>query len=432
MKLLVYNICMIFKAYDIRGVYGDNLNEDIAYKIGRAFTVYVGSKIVLAHDNRISSEPLLEALKRGIIDQGGDIYDIGLSSSPMFYFATTIIDCDGGIIITASHNPREYNGFKMVRRNAVPLSGDCGINEIKELVLSNNFPEPIKKGSYLIRDISSEYINSFEKKKYNLKVVVDTANSVSGVLVPKMLDNVNLIHMFSDLDGRFPNHNPNPLKEENLKDLRTKVVEEKADLGVAFDGDGDRVFFVDELGNIISSDLIVALISSLNPDWKILYDIRCSNIVRETAKQGIASRIGHSFIKAEMEKEDIPFGGEYSGHYYLKQGNAYFESPYFVIYSLLEAIKDKKISELISGFRKYYHSGEINFKVSDKDKVIREIEQKYSDGEICRLDGLRIDFNDWWMLVRASNTEPVLRLIVEAKNEQLLKEKIKELTPFFS
>ena len=330
---------MIFKAYDIRGVYGDDLNEDIAYKIGRAFVVYIGSKIVLGHDNRVSSDSLLDALKRGIIDQGGDVYNIGLSSSPMFYFATNIIDCDGGIIVTASHNPREYNGFKMVRKNAVPLSGDSGINEIKELVLENNFPQSFRKGKCFDKDVSDEYVNSFEKKKYDLKVVVDTANSVSGVLVPKMLDNVNLIHIFSELDGTFPNHNPDPLKEENLKELRKRVVEEKADIGIAFDGDGDRVFFIDELGNVIPSDLIIALISSLNPDWKILYDVRCSNVVKEIAKNIVSSRVGHSFIKEKMKEENVVFGGEYSGHYYLKQENSCFESPYFVGYANLFKIR---------------------------------------------------------------------------------------------
>lgn len=421
---------MIFKAYDIRGIYGEQLNEDIAYKIGRAFVVYMGSKIVVARDNRLSSNSLFEALARGINDQGGDVYDIGLSTSPMFYYAVSNLDCNGGIIITASHNPPEYNGFKMVRSDAMPLSGEDGINEIKRLVEENDFVSE-KKGNIYTKDIASDYINSFERKKHNLKVVVDTANSVSGLIVGEMLKGVQLFHIFSELDGSFPNHEPNPLKEENLKELREKVLEHNADMGISFDGDGDRVFFVDERGELISSDLIIALIAKLI-DKKVLYDLRCSNIIKETAKESVMYRVGHSFIKQKMKDDDIFFGGEYSGHYYLKQGNSYYESPYFVIYKLFEAMEDKKLSELIAPFKKYYHSGELNFEVKNKQSIIEEIEKRYSNGEINKIDGIRIDFDDWWFLLRGSNTEPVLRLIVEAKSKELLENKIKELVPFFS
>ncbi|KUK49728.1 MAG: Phosphomannomutase [Parcubacteria bacterium 33_209] len=420
---------MIFKAYDIRGIYGEQLNEDIAYKIGRAFVVYMGSKIVVARDNRLSSNSLFEALARGINDQGGDVYDIGLSTSPMFYYAVSNLDCNGGIIITASHNPPEYNGFKMVRSDAMPLSGEDGINEIKRLVEENDFVSE-KKGNIYTKDIASDYINSFERKKHNLKVVVDTANSVSGLIVGEMLKGVQLFHIFSELDGSFPNHEPNPLKEENLKELREKVLEHNADMGISFDGDGDRVFFVDERGELISSDLIIALIAKLI-DKKVLYDLRCSNIIKETAKESVMYRVGHSFIKQKMKDDDIFFGGEYSGHYYLKQGNSYYESPYFVIYKLFEAMEDKKLSELIAPFKKYYHSGELNFEVKNKQSIIEEIEKRYSNGEINKIDGIRIDFDDWWFLLRGSNTEPVLRLIVEAKSKELLEDKIKELVPFF-
>jgi phosphomannomutase len=421
---------MIFKAYDIRGIYGEQLNEDTAYKIGRAFVVYVGSKIVVARDNRLSSNSLFEALARGINDQGGDVYDIGLSTSPMFYYAVSNLDCDGGIIITASHNPSNYNGFKMVRGDAMPLSGEDGIDEIKRLVEKNDFVS-LEKGKIYTKDIARDYINSFERKKHNLKVVVDTANSVSGLIVGEMLSGVQLLHIYSELDGNFPNHEPNPLKEENIKDLREKVLEYGADMGISFDGDGDRVFFIDERGELISSDLIIALIAKLI-DKKTLYDPRCSNIVKETAKESVMYRVGHSFIKQKMKNDDIFFGGEYSGHYYLKQGSSYYESPYFVIYKLFEAMENKKLSELIAPFKKYYHSGELNFEVKDKQSVLEEIEKEYSSGRINKIDGIRIDFDDWWFLLRGSNTEPVLRLIVEAKSKELLEDKIKDLVPFFS
>ena len=421
---------MIFKAYDIRGIYGEQLNEDIAYKIGRAFAMYIGSKIVVARDNRLSSDSLFEALTRGITDQGSDVYNIGLSTSPMFYFAVSNLVCDGGVIITASHNPSQYNGFKMVRSDAMPLSGEDGIDQIKQLVEENNFSSS-KKGNISTLDITDKYVNSFEIKKYNLKVVVDTANSVSGLIVNRMFRGVSLFHLFSELDGSFPNHEPNPLEEKNIKDLREKVLEYGADIGIAFDGDGDRVFFVDEKGELISSDLIIALIAKLI-DKKVLYDLRCSNIIKETARDSVMWRVGHSFIKKKMRDDDIFFGGEYSGHYYLKQGSSYYESPYFVIYALLEAMKDKKLSELIAPFKKYYHSGEINFEVKDKQLIIEKIEKSYSQGKITKIDGIRIDFDDWWFLLRGSNTEPVLRLIVEAKSKELLDSKIKEIVPFFS
>ena len=421
---------MIFKAYDIRGIYGEQLNEDIAYKIGRAFAMYIGSKIVVAKDNRLSSDSLFEALTRGITDQGSDVYNIGLSTSPMFYFAVSNLVCDGGVIITASHNPPQYNGFKMVRSDAMPLSGEDGIDQIKQLVEENNFSSS-KKGNISTLDITDKYVNSFEIKKYNLRVVVDTANSVSGLIVNRMFRGVSLFHLFSELDGSFPNHEPNPLEEKNIKDLREKVLEYGADIGIAFDGDGDRVFFVDEKGELISSDLIIALIAKLI-DKKVLYDLRCSNIIKETARDSVMWRVGHSFIKKKMKDEDIFFGGEYSGHYYLKQGSSYFESPYFVIYKLFEAMENKKLSELIAPFKKYYHSGELNFEVKDKQSVIEKVEKNYSYGKITKIDGVRIDFDDWWFLLRGSNTEPILRLIVEAKSKELLDSKIKEIVPFFS
>lgn len=421
---------MIFKAYDIRGIYGEQLNEDIAYKIGRAFAVYIGSKIVVARDNRLSSDSLFEALTRGITDEGSDVYNIGLSTSPMFYFAVSNLVCDGGVIITASHNPSQYNGFKMVRSDAMPLSGEDGIDQIKQLVEENNFSSS-KKGNISTLDITDKYVNSFEIKKYNLKVVVDTANSVSGLIVNRMFRGVSLFHLFSELDGSFPNHEPNPLEEKNIKDLREKVLEYGADIGIAFDGDGDRVFFVDEKGELISSDLIIALIAKLI-DKKVLYDLRCSNIIKETARDSVMWRVGHSFIKKKMKDEDIFFGGEYSGHYYLKQGSSYFESPYFVIYKLFEAMENKKLSELIAPFKKYYHSGELNFEVEDKQSIIEKVEKNYSYGKITKIDGVRIDFDDWWFLLRGSNTEPILRLIVEAKSKELLDSKIKEIVPFFS
>jgi phosphomannomutase len=436
----------IFKAYDIRGIYPEELNEKDAYKIGAAFAIFIkkisnkeNPQIVIGRDNRKSSDFLFEEYKKGIIYQGADVIDIGLSATPTMYFAVAEYNYDGGINITASHNPKQYNGLKMVRDCAIPLSETSGIQEIKEIVLNGNFIKSEKEGKVIQKKINEEYVCSNSvPDKFNLKVVVDTANSVSGVLVPQMFKNVNLIHIFSDLDGDFPNHEPDPLKKENVELLQKKVIEEEADIGIAFDGDGDRVSFVDEEGRIVSSDLILAFVSSIAlKDFKgskVLYDIRSSNIIRETVEamggEAIPSRIGHSFIKETMRSKDIILGAEYSGHYYLKYNDNYFEAPYFVIFYILKEMQNtgKTLSELIKPFRVYFHSGEINFKAENKEEVMEKIKDKYKDGKLSYIDGLRVDFNDWWFSLRASNTEPVLRLVVEAKNEELMKEKVEEIT----
>jgi phosphomannomutase len=342
----------IFKAYDIRGVYPEELNEEAAYNIGAAFALFIkktsdkeNPQIVVGRDNRKSSDSLFEELKRGIIEQGADVINVGLSTTPTTYFAVAEYGYDGGINITASHNPKQYNGFKMVREQAITLSETNGIQEIKEMALNNEFVKAEKEGKVTEKKVINEYVCSNSvPDKFNLKVVVDTANSTSGVLVPQMFKNVNLIHIFSELNGDFPNHEPDPSKKENIALLENKVIEEKADLGIAFDGDGDRVYFVDEKGEAVPSDLILAFISSIIlrdfPGGKVLYDIRSSNIIRETveAMGGIAvpSRIGHSFIKDKMRTEDIFFGAEYSGHYYLKYEGNYFEAPYFAVFSIMK------------------------------------------------------------------------------------------------
>lgn len=435
----------IFKAYDIRGIYPEEINEETAYKIGAAFAVFIkkisnkdNPQIVVGRDNRKSSDSLFNELTKGIIGQGANVIDIGLSATPTLYFSVANYKYDGGINITSSHNPKQYNGFKMVREEAIPLSGDSGIGEIKELVLSNNFIEVEKIGKIIRKDVSDDYISiNKEKDSFDIKMIVDTANSVSGVLVPKMFDQVNLTHIFSELDGDFPNHEPDPHKKENIEKLQKKIIEDKADFGVALDGDGDRVFFINEKGNVIPSDMILSLMSSLilkdNPNNKILYDIRCSNVVRETINslkgEAIISKVGHSFIKALMKEKDIIFGGEYAGHYYLRQSGSYYEAPYFVIFTILKEIKKtgKKLSELIEPFDKYYHSGEINFKVDNKEETINKVKEKYIDGKLLTIDGVRIDFDDWWFSIRASNTEPILRLIVEGKTKEIMEDRVLEL-----
>lgn len=445
----------IFRAYDIRGIYPSTLNEEVAYLIGRAFIKFLKKrkpKIVVGRDGRLSSPQLFKALTKGIVKQGGNVVDIGLSITPMLYFAVAYFKFDGGIQISASHNPPQYNGFKLVREKAIPISGSTGIKEIKKLVLAGNFktkrlqPSRHPVGRMLAKKVLKEYI-AFNLKDFNLKtikplkIVIDTANAVPGIVVPELFKKTNckIYHLFSKLDGSFPNHFPSPHEEKNLKAIKKEVLKKKADLGIAFDGDGDRIIFVDEKGKMVPGDLITALLAKLilkkNPGEKVLCDVRSSNVVRDVVKENggvvVIGRIGHSFIKERMRKENIIFQGELNGHYYLRS-HYFCEAPFFAIFKVLEEMSKtgKKISELVKPFQRYSHSGEINFKVKNKKKVLKTLEKKFKNGKVLKIDGLRIDFPDWWFNARPSHTEPVLRLVVEATTKKLMIEKKKELSSF--
>lgn len=440
----------IFKAYDIRGIYKDEVNEDLAFLLGQAFVEFVCKKrrkrlkVVVARDNRLSSPSLFKALSRGILRAGADIVDIGLSTTPMFYFAVAYYGFDGGIIITSSHNPPQYNGFKIVREEAIPISGNSGLQDIKGLVLRNDFV-PKERGKVIKKKVTTDYV-SFNLKDFKIsdfpkiKIVVDTANSVSGIVIPHFFEKlpVKIEHLFKELEGSFPNHDPDPLKVKNLEFLQKEVLKEKADLGIAFDGDGDRIVFITESGEIITGDIITALIADLilkeKPGLKIMYDITSSMIVKEVIekRKGIPleSTRGHSLIKEKMRKEEVLFAGEFSGHYYSSE-HYFCDCPFQVLFLLLREIyKTKKtLSQLVKPFKKYYHSEEINFRVKDKKKVLRDIEEKYT-GKVSKIDGVKISFKDWWFNLRPSNTEPVIRLMAEAKTKELLKDKEKELISF--
>lgn len=435
----------IFKAYDIRGIYPEEINEEAAYLIGRAYVKFLKKKkpkIVVGQDNRLSSPSLFNALTLGMIEQGADVVDIGLSTSPLLYWSCAFFDFDGGINVTASHNPGQYNGFKMVRERAIPISENSGIKEIKKMVLKGKFNAETR-GQISEKEVLKEYVK-FNLQGFGLKniksheIAIDTANSVSGIIIPEIFQNFDcrIHHIFSELDGRFPNHQPDPLKRENLIALSETVRAEKADLGIGFDGDGDRVIFVDEKGDSVEGDIINALMAEIilkeKPGEKILYDVRSSNAVRETIEREggkpLIERIGHSYIKERMRKENAIFGGELSGHYY-HSDHFFCECPFFVLFKILERMSQvqKPFSEIISPFKRYFGSGEINFKVEDKEKMLKELEKNPPSGgekgEVLKLDGLRIDFKDWWFLVRPSNTEPLLRLVLEAKSKELMEEK---------
>lgn len=437
----------IFKAYDIRGVYPTEINEDIAYKIGRAFVTFLKVKEVLvARDIRLSSNSLHDAVTRGIMDQGASIIDIGLATTPMYYYGVAKYGYPGGLMITASHNPKQYNGFKMVLKGALPMSNENGILDIKSLVEKNAFANPKNKGKITNKDILKEYqdhllsfLNKDSLKKF--KVVVDTGNAMAGLVAPgifeKIKDKVDVVKMFFELDGNFPNHPPNPLDEENISEIKKRVVKEKADLGVVFDGDGDRIFFIDENGEVVSSNFISSLVIEKllrkSPGKTVLYDLRSSWIIKETIERcggkAIMSRVGHSFIKLRMREEDAVFASELSAHYYMKD-NFFIESSFVMIFKILEILSEKKLSmsEAIKPLKKYFFSGEINFEVHDKDAAMKSLTKKYSDGKLSTIDGIRIDFNSWWFNVRASNTEPLLRLNLEAKTEKEMKARIAEIT----
>ncbi len=443
----------IFKAYDVRGVYPKELNKKSAELVGKAFVRFLRKgnqqkklKIVVGRDNRASSPALFSSLKKGILMEGADLIDIGLSSSPMFYFAVWNYGFDGGIIITASHNPPQYNGLKIVSKGAKMIGSNTGLDKIKKLVFQiekEKKPSSSRLGQIKKKNVLKDYLKfnlraADIKKIKNLKIVIDTGNAVSGILIRELKKYLpsGIYHLFAKLDSSFPNHLPNPLEEKNIKDLKKLVRQRKADLGVAFDGDGDRVVFVNELGKVIPPDFITCLISEIilkkSKREKIIYTICSSNIIKEVVKKNngkaIAWKVGHTFIKEKMRKEKAIFGGEYSGHFFLKSHN-FCEVPLFIIFKILEKISESKksISELTEAYEKYHYSGIVNLEVKDKKRRLKELEKKYKGGKITHLDGLRIDFKDWWFSARPSNTENLLRICVEAKTKSLMKEKLNKI-----
>ena len=429
----------IFKAYDIRGVYGVDLTEEIAENIGRAFIQFTGAKkVVVGRDMRPHSAGLFAALTRGMLAQGADVIDLGMCSTPMSYHANGFLHADGSVMITASHNPGEWNGFKLCRANAIPISGATGIMEIKKLVEKNDFTPAAAPGKLSRFDIAPEYgkfLRSFITFDRKLKVVVDFANAMGTAEIAGIRDKFEIIPLYEDLDGTFPNHEANPLKSETLDAIRAKVKEVGADFGAAFDGDADRCGFIDDQGEIIPMDLFTALIAqdilSRGPAT-ILYDLRSSRAVKECIEdcggKAIQCRVGHAFIKNQMRENDAVFAGELSGHYYFKE-NFTTESQGLSMVMLANLLcrKNVPLHELIAPLRKYYSSGEINSKVADVKPILAEIKKRYADGHLFELDGVSSEYPDWWFNVRASNTEPLLRLIVEADTPELMAQKRDEL-----
>ncbi len=434
----------IFKAYDIRGTVPDQLNEKMAYGIGRAYVTFLNcTRVVVGRDVRSSSDGMFEALSAGITDQGADVIEIGRCDTPMLYFAAR--NEPAAINITASHNPKEYNGFKLCRENAIPISGDTGIKEIERIFIEKTFFAPGKKGSITQRDVLDDFVKftrsfiKFEGKGRRLKVVIDTANGSGGLTYPHIFNGLDLevVPLYMEPDGTFPNHEANPLIEANLVDLKKKVLETGADLGASIDGDADRCVFVDEKGNTIRADVAGAIIAremlKVHPGSACLYDLRSTRAAAEDIEKfggkPVMCRVGHAFIKQEMREYDAAFAAELSGHFYFKDHN-FTESSAIALISILNIMAEtkSKVSEIAAPVLRYSHSGEINFEVEDKDVVLTRLEEIYgSKGKVFHLDGLSVDLDGWWFNVRASNTEPLLRLNLEAQTSTMMEEKKAEV-----
>ncbi len=440
----------IFKAYDIRGIYPDTLNEEVARDIGRAFVHHLGlsgSRVIVARDMRLSGEALEKAFVEGVTGAGADVLDLGMVSTDALYFAVGHLEEPGGAMITASHNPKEYNGFKLCRENAIALSGDEGINQIRDLITSGKLPEAAEfSGSVEEDDITERYaehcLTFIDTEGLRpLKIVVDAGNGMAGKMLPPIFEKLpfEYVPMYFELDGSFPNHPPNPIEPENVEELRQRVVEEGADFGVAFDGDADRCFVIDEKGEAISGDLLATLVAKnvleKEPGATILYSAVCSKslpeLIEREGGEAVRTRAGHSIIKPQMRSNDAAFGAEHSGHFYFRD-NYFADSGIIAMLTVAELVarQEKPISELLAPIDPYVRSGEINSEVEDQDAVLKEVEERYSGEEgveIDHLDGLTVDFGGWWFNLRPSNTEPLLRLNVEAGDRETMEAKRDEL-----
>jgi phosphomannomutase len=426
----------VFKAYDVRGIVPDELDADGAYRIANAFVrVFDPSRIAVGRDMRLSSPELAEAAVQGALAAGADVDEIGLAGTEMTYFAVGEYGYDGGFTVTASHNPAEYNGMKIVTRGALPVGSDSGLEEIKALALSGPAAEPGRKGVRGRRDV----LEAFGEKVLSLidvgsvaplKVVLDGANGMAGTMLAPILPKLPIepIAFCMEPDGTFPSHQPNPLLEENRQFVIGKVLEEGADLGIAWDGDADRCFFIDDTGEFVPGDFVTALLAesvlAKVPGATILYDLRASRAVPDTIArdggQAVKSRVGHAFIKQRMREVNAAFAGEVSGHYYFRDFYG-VDTGIVPALLMLELVSKKggSLAKLLEPLRARYHlSGEINSRVDDVSARLAELERRYSDGaEVEHLDGLSIDFPDWHFNVRPSNTEPLLRLNLEASSE---------------
>jgi phosphomannomutase len=438
----------VFKAYDVRGIYPSELDEDGAYAIGRAFVdVFETKRIAVGHDMRVTSPSMAEAVIRGASEAGADVLELGLVGTEMVYFAVGELGLDGGVAVTASHNPKEYTGLKIVRGGALPVGGESGLLEIRDRAVAlSDTSQGLAPGHVERYDIWEQYVErvlSFVDLEAiePLKVVIDSANGMGGVMLPPVLERlpqVEAVRCFFEPDGTFPNHAPNPLLPENREFIVRKTLEEAADFGAAFDGDADRCFFVDDSGEFVPGDFVTALFSELvlekEPGAKIIYDVRASWAVPETIERAggipLMNRVGHAYIKHRMREVAATFGGEVSGHYYFRDFSQADSGvvPFLLMLELVSK-RGQKLSEILRPFREtYFITGELNTPVPDVALKLQELEDRFDqEGRISHLDGVSVDAEDWHMNVRPSNTEPLLRLNLEARSKELMESKRDEV-----
>jgi phosphomannomutase len=439
----------IFKAYDVRGVYPTEVNDDAARAIGGAFVAYLKAKrIAVGRDMRLSSPSLAQAFIDGATAQGASVVDYGTIATDMLYFAVARDGHDGGVQITASHNPKQYNGMKMVRKEAFPLSGDEGLLEIRQMIAGNALPPAVeRRGQVTTKDVLGPYIEhvlSFIDpsvvKPFN--VILDAGSGMGGLVAPKLFERLpcRTTRLCFELDGRFPHHEANPLIEENRRDIVARVVAEKADVGIAWDGDADRCFFIDGTGAFVAGDFVTALLAEAflirHPGSTIIYDLRASHAVKDTvARYGgtaLMNRVGHAFFKRRMRETNAIFGGEVTGHYYFRD-NFYADNGFIPALLMLELMskKGQTLHALLQPLaERYFISGEINTKLKSMNEVparLVAIAAHYADGHQYELDGLSVEYPDWHFNVRPSNTEPLLRLNLEATTRDLMEKKRDEV-----
>jgi len=437
----------VFKAYDVRGVYPTELDEEGAYAVGRAYVEHFEPRrIAVGRDMRVSSPSMQRAVMEGAADEGADVLDLGLVGTEMVYFAVGELGLEGGVAVTASHNPKDYTGMKIVRRGALPVGGDSGLLDVRDRAVQVALSHKVEpRGSIEPYDVWPAYVDrvlSFidVSEVKPLRVVVDAANGMAGVMLPPVLERlpIDARTFYFEPDGTFPNHEPNPLLPENREFIVAKTLEEDADLGVAFDGDADRCFFVDDGGEFVPGDFVTALLAESvlekQPAAKIIYDVRASWAVPDTIERAggepLINRVGHAFIKHRMRKEDALFGGEVSGHYYFRDFSQADSGvvPFLLMLELISK-RGQKLSELLRPYRdRYFLTGEINTPVADVPLKLQELKERFGpEGRVSHLDGVSVDSDDWHFNVRPSNTEPLLRLNLEARSKELMERKRDEV-----
>jgi phosphomannomutase len=447
----------IFKAYDVRGIYPEQLDEELAYRVARAFARVLanlkdpglngnasGLRVAVGHDMRLHSPALAREFCRGLTDEGCQVLFIGMVGTEMVYYAIGSRALDGGVSVTASHNPKAWAGFKLLREGALALSGEEGIDDVRHLVESDGFAQPAAEGALKEEDLYEEFqhfaLDFIEGDRIRpMEIVLDGGNGMAGPMIGPIIDSFPVAEdrLYFEPNGEFPDHEPNPLLEENRKLIIDTVLDKQAELGIAWDGDADRCFFIDDDGEFVPGDFLTALLAEAvlakEPGATILYDVRASRGVADTITRlggrAVVNRVGHAFFKKRMREEAAAFGGEVSGHYYFRNFWCADSGvvPALLVLELLSA-KEKTMAELLAPYRRrYFISGEINSEVEDKEAKIKELAERYSDGKIGWLDGISVDYDDWHFNVRPSNTEPLLRLNLEAYSQEEMEARTEEV-----